>query len=377
MPRLVIPMCDSTEEITSYNNHFEQGQFLSRQENWEELGKLIRHFDSQRAMTPGGTSVAEILAAGARADAVQAAIEAVTQFDEAGARLPMNALQEVLDDHCEDHGVALAVALAHIDIAWAWNGDSWGSPMPTLNKGAFHAHFRAAAKIIDRFDAFELDAPSLSAARCALLAADTRPDLRVADDYEDLIDLDPNNAHRMRALGLKLLPRWFGSYDELELQARRTASRTTDLWGAGAYTWVYLDALTEDDKAFDHLDAEYFVEGIHDILDRQNDQHTVNQFAAFTGYTLSGLADKDDARGRVAQCLEWIVQDHLREIHPLVWMQTDVSGGPRKPMPLDRETQRRGRVRALSTLADHFSPEIRAGNRILFEKDAVIVAPVA
>ena len=375
LPRLVIPMRDSTEDMVTYNRYFEQGQFLSRQENWAELGKLIRNFDRRRIGTPGGTPVSEVLAAGARADAVTAAVNAVAHFDEAGARVPLNALEDVLEDNSEDHGVALVVALAHIDIGLTWRGDCPVSKLPTLNKGAFHAHFKAAARILDRFNAFELDAPSLSAARCALLAADPSPDRRVADDYEDLIDLDPANPHHMRALGLVLLPRRFGSYPRLEAEARRTALRTRDLWGAGGYTWVYLDALATDSGAFSSVDGELFVEGLHDILTRHPDQHTANLMAAFTGHRLSQHVDDGSAYARIARCFDWIVKDHLREVHPLMWMDSDHQNRPPAPQPHDREVQKRGRVRALSALAEHFAPEIRAGNRVMFETGGITIAP--
>ncbi len=38
-------------------------------------------------------------------------------------------------------------------------------------------------------------------------------------------------------------PAAFGSWEMLERQARRTAERTRDLWGAGGYAWVYIGAL--------------------------------------------------------------------------------------------------------------------------------------
>ncbi|MEC3861915.1 hypothetical protein VK792_11530 [Mesobacterium sp. TK19101] len=375
MPRLVIPMCDRTEDVRAHNRYFEQGQFLSRQEAWAELGELIRSFDQRRVTTPGGTPVAAVLAAGARADAVEAAAAAVRRFDETGARDTLLALEDILEDNSEDHGVALVVALAHIDIGWAWRGESWGLELPTLNKGGFHSHFNAAARIIDRFDPFELDAPTLAAARCALLAAERRPDQRVADDYEDLIDLDPASPGHMRAMGVHLLPRWFGSYEQLELQARRTAARTIDLWGAGGYTWVYLDALAMDDGAFERLDPEFFIEGMCDILALQPEQHTVNLFAAFTGQTLSGWSEPGSNRARVAECFDWIARDFLREVHPVVWMQDVTPVLHPAPLPTTRDTQRKGRVRALSALAEHFAPQIRAGNRVIFDADGVSVVP--
>ena len=70
----------------------------------------------------------------------------------------------------------------------------------------------------------------------------------MSDEYERLITLDPHNQRHMRAMGSHLLPRWFGSYEELELQALRTAARTQDIWGAGGYTWVQFDAIALDDR---------------------------------------------------------------------------------------------------------------------------------
>lgn len=377
LPRLVIPMRDKTEHLQAYNKHFEQGQFLSRQENWAELGQLIRTFDKQRVMTPGGIPVADVLAAGARSDAVRAGVEAVARIDEVGARMPMNALQEVMEDNSEDHGVALVVARAHVDMAWAWSGYRRNGTITPVQKGAFHAHFRAAARIIDRFDAFELDAPTLAATRCALLAGERNPKGRVADDYEDLIDLAPENPKHMRRLGLHLLPEWFGSYETLDLQARRTTERTRDLWGMGAYCWVYLDALSVDDRAFDGMDADLFVQAMHDILVRRADQHTANLFAAFTGHMLSGFSEPNSPRERIAACFDWIVHDHLREVHPLVWMVNAGTLHPPAQLAQDREKQKPGRVCALSTLAEHFAPEIRKGNRVVFGETGVTITPCA
>lgn len=375
LPRLVIPMRDKTEHMQAYNKHFEQGQFLSRQENWAELGQLIRTFDKQRVTTPGSIPAADVLAAGARSDVVRAGVEAVARMDEAGARLPLNALQEVLEENSEDHGVALVIARAHIDIAWSWSGYHRSGAITPVQKGAFHAHFRAARRIIDRFDAFELDAPTLAATRCALLAGERNPTARVADDYEDLIDLAPENPKHMRRFGLHLLPQWFGSYEQLDTQARRTTERTRDLWGVGAYCWVYLDALSVDDGAFDHLDADLFVEGMHDILKRRPDQHTANLFAAFTGHMVSGLCDPGSPRERVSSCFDWIVHDHLREVHPLIWMHAAGALHPPAPLADDRDKQKQGRVCALSTLAEHFALEIRNGNRVVFGETGITIAP--
>jgi hypothetical protein len=236
------------------------------------------------------------------------------------------------------------------------------------------ANFRSAGRIIDHFDIFECDAPTLAQARCALLAADPRPSQRVADDYEDLIDLDPLNSHHMRALGRHLLPRWYGSYEVLDAEARRTAARTRDLWASGGYVWVYLDALALDPMAFRRMDAELFVEGMHDILACCPDQHIANVMAAYTGLTLSGKAEPGSARARIAGCFDWIVRDHLTEIHPMVWASAPTAANEARVKGAE-DGARRGRVRALSALAEHFAADIRAGARICFSSEGLQITP--
>ena len=369
-----IAVRDLTRDELEATRVFAQGQHLARQENWVELGRLVRTFDTQRRRTSGGRSLADLLAAGARADAVEAGRDAVRRGDVRAANDPIEALEEVLRELCEDHGVATVVARAHMDIGQAWLGDSPRDAVPAARKAAFLGHHRAAARIVDRFDPFLLDAPGLAALRCGLLDADSRPSLRMADDYEDLIDLDPQNDGALRQFGRHLLPRWYGSYEALDAEARRTAARTGEVWGAGAYTWIYFDAVALDPMAFRRLDAEFFVEGLHDILDRRDDQHTANVMAAYTGLTLSGMAAPGSARGRIADCFDWILRDHLREIHPLVWAAAPAASHE-KPVKGTEDGTRRGRVRALSAIAEHFAADILAGGRVVFSDDGPQVTP--
>ncbi|HSG57706.1 MAG TPA: hypothetical protein VLA45_19825 [Paracoccaceae bacterium] len=368
VPSVEIPITVFTEDEIQRTRYFAQGQFLARQDNWAELGRLIRTCDSQRLRTPGGQPVADIIADGARADAVESAADAVRRGDVRAAHAPIDALEDVLAELSEDHGVALVVARAHLDIGGVWHGDGPTDAVPAARKSAFLGHFRAAARIIDRFDPFACDAPSLAQARCALLPADPRPNRRVSDDFEDLIDLDPHAAGNLRAFGRNLLPRAFGTYEALDSEARRTAARTCDVWGVGGYVWVQMDALALDPMAFRRLDAELFVEGLHDILDVCPDQHTANLFAAYTGLTLTGNAAPGSARQRLAQCFDWIVRDHLREIHPMIWATSATAANPARVKGAE-DGVRRGQVRALSALAEHFAAEIATGSRICFGSD--------
>ncbi|MFZ5964608.1 hypothetical protein ACOXXX_16805 [Thalassococcus sp. BH17M4-6] len=374
LPSIDIPVRELGDDEVQRARYFAQGQFLARQEDWAELGRLIRTFDQQRLKTSGGAPVPELLARGARADAVEVAREAARRGDARAAHLPVQALEEVYAELGEDHGVALVVARTHLEIGREWHGGGPTHDLSEARKSLFLAHLGAAARIIDRFDAFERDAPSLAALRCDLLAAETAAQDRVADDYEDLIDLDPLCPRHMRALGRDLLPDRYGSYATLDAEARRTAARTADIWGHGGYAWVYFDALALDPAAFRGLDAELFVEGLHDILATRTDQHMANVLAAYTGLALSGRSARGSARARVADCFNWIVCDHLREIHPMIWAAAPTAANAAHVKGAE-DGARRGRVRALSALAEHFASEIRAGHRIVFDPSGLTITP--
>lgn len=346
-PKSDLPIRFSSDEEDQHHALFEAGLFLARQDAWATLGDRIREADATRAMTPGGVPEAEILAEGARADAVTAASRAVAHGDELAAASIMNEMQLVLEETPQDHGVAYVVAMAHLDIGWAWRGEGWQQDIPAAHRAAFFRHFRSAGELIDQYDAFELDSPLLASVRCALLASDTQPRSRASDDYEDLIDLAPGAAKYMRALGNHMLPRWFGSYERLEHEARRTMERTSDVWGAGGYTWTYFDALTVDDDAFALLDGALFCKGIKDILTRRGDQHTANTFAAYTGTALESDGVNRTARSQIAECFDWIVADHLREVHPRIWYAAKGVWANRLE---DQDRLAKGRQRAMAAL---------------------------
>jgi len=345
-PKTAMPVTTTSAEEELRHDLFETGLRLARQDAWSTLGDRIRSADATRATTPGGVPESEILAEGARADAITAATRAVTAGDELGAMSILNQMRLVLEDAQGDYGVAYVVAMAHIDIGWAWRGEGWRQDIPANHRAAFFRHFKTAGDLIDKYDPFELDAPLLA----ALLTSDTRPRVRVCDDYEDLIDLAPGIAKYMRALGNHMLPRWFGSYARLEHEAQRTMERTSDVWGAGGYAWTYLDALTVDDEAFALLDADLFCDGLRDILARQGDQHTANVFAAYTGTALEPRGVNLEARARISDCFDWIVTDHLREVHPRVWYAAKSVWAARLDEQ-DRVTK--GRQRAEAALERH------------------------
>jgi hypothetical protein len=378
--RILLPSLPVTDEEMARAMHQDRGQKLARQDMWPELAQVIEYTDAARLRTPGGENATTLLAVGARADVVAAAEDALhdgAEPDPSG----IDALEEMQAEHPDSYPCALIVALAHIDIGWAWRTTATDRTRAT-HELRFLEHFKRAEDILTPFDGVDLDAPSLAAAQCALLAARRQPRMRVADDYERLIDLDPDSPRHMRALGEALLPARYGSYEMLDLEARRTAARTGEIWGAGAYAWVYFDALALDPGAMTHLDSEFFVDGLRDIVARRRDQHVINQLSAFCGIVMAPKTGKqrlsgatEAARRRIHDCLDWLLENHLQELHPLIWSQTLLSPGLTPSLPSRRALVAKGRQTALRVIAQRFAEDIADGSSIAFSSSGMYRLP--
>ncbi len=374
-PRVQAPVRDPSPEAETRRALIERGRFLARQEAWDALGQEITGADRDRALTKGLHPVAMLLAQGARSDATAAARAAVRKGEPRSVRSIVSALESNLDDSGECPAFAFVVAMTHVDLAAAWRGGARLRDLPPQPRDMHDRHLLAAAELADRYDPFEQDSALWAAVRCAVLEADPAPAQRVADDYEDLIDLAPGVPDHMCALGRDLLPRRFGSYEALDLQARRTALRQADLWGAGGYAWVFLGALEQDLGAFRRLDAEFFCEGLHDILDRHPNQHLINRLAAFTALSLSGPAPDDSVQGRVRDAFGWIVQDHLRELHPVIWATAPMPGRGARVELEDEDLSARGVARALLAIAEHFGPQLADGEKVVIGPEGFAFKP--
>ena len=373
---LDIPVPDHSADDQACRDAQARGQFLARQDMWEELAQEIREADSARRTTPGGMPIAELLAYGARADVIHAVEHALQEGVPADGQpliQGISALEHVRQDMGDDPYINLVVAMAHVDIAWAWRGTGWDPVVPRLNRDRFSAHFDRAATLMEPFCFLEMNSPIIAATCCSLLAGQRNPGRRIADIYEDLIDLDPHNHRHMRALGNHMLPRWFGSYAELELEARRTASRTQDIWGAGGYTWVQFDAIAIDEQACANVDVPFFLDGLQDIVAARPTQEMVNLLAAYCAVAMRngmGFSEEADlARIQIAEAASWLIRDHLTEIHPMIWAHAADGFDNNARVTSPSRFAARGRADALQIVADMFHDEISRGQRVTFTSD--------
>lgn len=380
---LVLPECTEPHEEKLRSYYFGQGQFLARQERWDDLTAMVMSEDKSRHTSPGGMPMAELLCQGARGDIValaehlliDGAPEEVKPLSDA-----ITALETLLGEHSGNHVMATIVALAHLDIAWAWRGTDTAANTPARNIEAFELHCRRASQVLDPFCGIELNSPLVTSTRCALLAGAQNAPSRAADDYEDLIDLAPRQQRHIRALGHHMLPQWFGSYETLDLEARRTASRTQDIWGAGAYTWTYFDALLVDPSCAANLDVAFFLDGVRDILDRSEDQHDANLMAAYAAVSIPRAAQhcSDDLKAmavldEIQKAAHWILSDYLHELHPFIWGHAMEGFNNHARIASVDALFKQGREKADQVIMRFFGDQMAKGNALIFTPQGLYV----
>ncbi|MBE1292673.1 MAG: hypothetical protein GJ677_09325 [Rhodobacteraceae bacterium] len=381
LSRLEIPINASTPDQIESEHIRDHGQFLARQERWDELEELIRTHDQNRATTATGTPLSELMLFGARSDVVRAAEHALLHGRPAeGADFfsGIEALELLLEDYPNSYPMALVVAHMHIDIGWAWRGAAAKDDIRDANREAFQAHFDRAADILKAYCPKQHFSPALSAARCALLPGAAQPLNTLCAEFESLIELDPLNPRHMRALGNYLLPRWYGDYGQLDLQARRIAAQTYDIWGAGAYAWVWFDALLVDPIGLETLEVEYFIDGVTDALKRRGDQHSANLMAAHLYRSWQHARshhDRDGLRKDLPLALrggfDMVVRDHLREIHPLIWGHAEIGFENTSRVISKERLSAKGRDVALQAVAMPFMAGLQAGQTVQFSPDGI------
>jgi hypothetical protein len=334
-----LPVRGETAQDRGRNVYFAKGQTLARQDRWDMLGRLISETDRKRISSPSGLSMAALLADGARSDAVRHARGAVHGPD---APVPggIRALEEVAEDHADSWGVALVVARAQIECAWAYEGQLDPFALPAKPGAGFLDRFAAAGALIARAEALAPKSAEIAALRCDMLAADPQAVTRVDDVHDMAIAADPENPGRLRAYGVHLMPRWFGTYDRLNETAHALSQNLRPVWGDGAYTWLWFDALRLDPAAAEALDTNRFIAGMHAILTQKPDPALANLFAAYVDGMDPEAAPDDlseetlSARARIHAALPGVTDRHLTELHPQVWARADALPGASHLGPL-------------------------------------------
>ncbi|OIQ33714.1 MAG: hypothetical protein BM562_00490 [Alphaproteobacteria bacterium MedPE-SWcel] len=382
---LSIPVPESNAENEAADQAIAEGQFLARQDRWDTLEKRIAEVDLARDATPGGTSIADLIAYGARADVINAVDHALMAGLPLTERVTLEgimSLERVRLEFGRSPVLSTVVALAHLDIAWACRRNS--ARGAAHGKGALSpratAHHARAGEILSMLPDTCSAHPFHQAARCALYSGGGPAAPRqIADDYIDLIQMAPGNPRHLRALGTHLAEQDHEGLSALDLEARRVAALVESDWGAAGYTWVYFDALARSDAACARLDVDFFLEGVGDIVARAPNQDRVNLLSAYCSIVLKPDPKADPearrVRNRIAEAANWLIRDHLRELNPLIWAHAGAGFDNDAQVSSARTFAERGRADALRAIADLFRDDIEAGHRVVFTPEGPRVTP--
>lgn len=376
-----IPVPEESRDCAEKEQLHKTAYLLARQDDWDNLGEMIRQHDQDRAMTRGGTPKASVLAAGARKDLRDTIALGLLPNSEHGldtATQGIEMLDQVLIDHSEDYGVALVVAHAHMDLGSVWRGQGWADEVPASDWKKFARHYRRATSILEQFDADELNSPALAAARCRALAGQPDAAQCAVSYYEKLIELAPEFARSYREFGKHLLPRWYGSYELLEDRARRAVGLTSEYWGTAAYALTYMDAILEDPEALAFVDVAQFLQGLHDYVSAQSDQSCANKVVSFLSVSLvpqgplvSGSKRAYHNRRALIASAPEFTRQYLREIHPSIWAKAHGGHDPDAPPAKAWRQNQAGLEEAFGLISRAFERELLRGKRVLFTKDGV------
>lgn len=374
MQRIRIPILHPSEEDRIRDGYRTQGHRLARQEMWDDLSTLILGAEATRAATPGGASVALLLAHGAQTDVIRAARDAINDGKTPDARTAPS-LEDMQAEAPGDHVRAMVTALTHVGIARAWqrriHAVAAHGKAEHAAQGRIQEHLEIAERLLAPFDPTERDAPTLAAVACRAAEVRGASADEIVSAYDLLIGLDPDCACHMRAFGLALARSGKNYSSTVEEQARRVGAHSEAVWGLGGYAWAWMDVLARDPAAAEAVDLQLFRTALMDIMDCRGEQHIVNEWAAFCTLLIAPeraarrpSAAAEAVRAGISETADWLIARHLREIHPMIWARTLV--GPGQPSPaVHRVSVDKGRMAALEVIAARFPGALRAGGRLV------------
>lgn len=320
LSRFTIAVRHTSAETEQRNEELNAIAPMIAAENFGAIYDRMRRYDAARACTPFGRPLAGLILDTLMADfsTIADAVETsgIDASPEHIAKL-VAAFDRALEVAPDDHIAAATAALAHIEAGWLLRGDGFANEVSAGGWQGMAEHFDAARRVLDRFPAQKHDSPLLAYVHYRLCNGLTDGEERIRAAYTVRTLIEPQNPAVYIAHGFQLLPRWYGSYEELEQAAREAADLTMPFMGTAGYALTYLDAIHCDGDAAARFDATAFAEGLLDFARYKGSQYAIN-FAANTLWMT--MADCRDARQDVLdEAMAELVREDLCCILPDCW----------------------------------------------------------
>jgi len=376
-----IDVDNDTAEDSARAAHFDMALTLTRQDDWTRLAELLRLHDGRRSITPSGRAVTDLILDGAAHD-LGTAISACGSGGTPGRttvddlRYALSSYEDMHREQPDDWARAVIAAEAHMAVArQVARSARQRRAADTTAAFVAHAQERAAA-LLDTCAPSDDPAPALLLARARLALGSADLGGSAETHLRQAIAIAPGYATAHSALCIALLPGKNGDLSRLPGVARDAMRTSRRFWGRGGYAWVFMEALQEEPATLATLDADLFLQGINDILDRHPRQFLANLWTSYLGVAMAprtGWSALPPAAEAVRADLHAhagpLMRRHLRKLHPQLWHQSGslgpapAAGAPYAPTP-DQQTVR-GADQAFWVIGRQFEKELAKGCTIV------------
>ena len=203
--------------------------------------------------------------------------------------------------------LSAAFAKLAANTAHAWRGSGWAKDVTPEGWGKFHMFTELARDVMKQSDPGRGKCPfwhraNHSTALTQDISSRERKHRYVAAFEHDVCDPEPH-----LTMAYQMLPRWHGSYEAFEAQARRAADLTSHQRGLEMYARCY-DYITDMENLDQTLvDVPDMMAGYIEWVERWPTQCNFNKLARFA-YEIDDI-----------KILKWVLETQLREIHLVVW----------------------------------------------------------
>lgn len=318
--RVIFEIEDESAEAAELTLLSDAGLNWAEAEQWIPLAEAVTQAERSRAKTRGGVRHRAILMTGA----LRLIDRAILAKDDDAIRQALASFQMAYSSAPRNPVLAALAARANIGVAWSIRDDRPIEIIPQDDRVAMDTRIERAQNILRPFK--PLGGAILGEARYRAAVMDKTADEDLPALYRDWTDADPEDAIPMEMHGFFLLPRWGGSHENIELEARRAALRTEPTIGYAGYAMLTLPLLEHEPELLTAIEPALFAEGIDDWLSTFPEPGRVNAYLReivnILNAHLPHLDDQPALQGfkdHLAQTLPRLIETHLRRVVLSAW----------------------------------------------------------
>lgn len=237
------------------------------------------------------------------------------------AHLIMDDLDRFLADH-DDHVIVTMLSDMIQQVGYIYRGCDTIDNVSEKNIVRFADHYEQADALLDPYKG--LKSPLLHRSRVSLFAGLNGGQKLLAERFQELVDTDPKDMSIYGERVWFLLPRWGGSWEQIELLARKCYAEDVNGFGSAMYAYIILKAAQEDLEMSSYWDDELFEQGMRDLA-ATGDQILVNLILGFiyesnykTVETMYGQ-EVHLEKPNWDSVRSFIIRNNLHEVHTEVW----------------------------------------------------------